>query len=144
MPTDSTKAPRKTQPKKTATPAVEAGPLPDTLERADLHAVPNPDPEPVDDVDVPDGAVKVPFGDGHVYVKDQDDWPTSANEALMDRRFNLWASKALAREVDVVVWLAADPTARQVNEFFGHWNTARGVSVDDPKVTRRAMLSLAQ
>ncbi len=131
--------PRKTAPKK-ATQVEVAEPT--KVLPPNLRAV--PDPEPVDDVDVPDGAVKVPFGDGHVYVRDQDDWPTSANEALMDRRFNLWASKALAREIDVVVWLAADPTARQVNEFFGHWNTARGVSVDDPKVTRRAMLSLAQ
>ncbi len=132
---DATK-PRKTAPKKAA--AVE----PAEVLPPDLRAV--PDTEPADDADVPDGAIRVPFGDGHVYVKDQDDWPTSANEALMDRRFNLWASKALAREVDVVVWLAADPTARQVNEFFGHWNTARGVATDDPKVTRRAMLSLAQ
>ncbi len=143
MATDSTK-PRKMQPKKTTAPVAEVGPLPDTLERADLHAVPVADPEPAEDVDVPDGAIRVPFGDTYVYVKDQDDWPTSATEALMDRRFNQWASKALAREIDVVVWLAADPTARVVNEFFGEWNKARGVSIDDPKVTRRAMLSLAQ
>lgn len=133
--------PRKaTTAKKATEPAVE----PTEVLPPALSAVPDPESDVADDTDVPEGAVRVPFGDSHVWVLDPDDWPTSADEALMDRRFNAWASKALARDRDVALWLSVDPTKRVVNEFFGEWAKVRGVSVDDPKATRRAMLSLAQ
>ncbi len=137
MAADSTKpkTPRKTQPKKAV---VEVGPLPDTLERADLHSVPAPEPE-----QLPEGAVRIPLGTGSVVVPDRDDWPSSANEDVATGFYRSWAGKVLSQE-DFAYWMSIDPTNRQVNEFFGKLHEARYGALDTGAALRSvARLSLA-
>ncbi len=141
MPADSTtsKTPRKAQAKKTAPPAtVEVGPLPDSLGRPDLHAVPTPEPE-----QLPEGAVRVPLGDGSVVVPDRDDWPCSANEDLATAMYRSWAGKVLS-DADFAYWLSIDPTNRMVGEFFVALHEARYGEVDTGTALRAvARLNLA-
>jgi hypothetical protein len=135
---------RKATPRKAAAkPAAAPAPAePAAVEPAavELRAVPEPAPR-----DLPDGAVEVPFLDkGTVVVLDPEDWPSSANEALLNRMFNTWATKVLATEDDVALWLNTDPTRRQVDQFFAEYNRITGLVTADPKQTRRAMLHIAQ
>lgn len=137
------KARKATGPKK-ANPAAHAEPLQDEPLPAELRAVPDPEPEPVAEPEtLPEGAVRVPLGDGSVVVLNREDWPSSANEDFYAGRYRTWAMKVLADEGSKDFWEAMDPTNRQVNDFCGHMSAAFGDHLADNRATRRALMRLA-
>ena len=52
-------------------------------------------------------------------------WRQSANDALMDGRYNDWAVRVMD-DADASTWLALDPTNAQVQAFFAEWTEAMG------------------
>jgi hypothetical protein len=90
------------------------------------------------------GAVVVPLetDDGviDITVPAPEDWRDSANEAIREGRFTLWAEKTLAED-DYAAWVDADPRIRQINRFFDDLGRATGISRGESRASRRSAKS---
>jgi hypothetical protein len=78
-------------------------------------------------------SVDVPLGDAKVTVLPQMDWKYSGIEAVQRGDFREWARSAFAIDNDgrdgAEQWSAADPTVRQLVDFFSDYADATGISL---------------
>ncbi len=109
--------------------AAEQSPVPDLQKPA-----PGNEDEGGAGEQLPPGAVLVPFRDTMIAVLHDSEWPSSANEDMMLALYTRWASKAFARDIDLDVWLDADPTNAEVAQFLADWGAVTG---RNPKAQRR-------
>lgn len=88
-----------------------------------------------------DGAVVVPLetDDGviDITVPSPEEWRDSANQAIREGRFGLWAEKTLSPD-DLEAWQDADPRVRQINDFFAELGHLIGVDQGESRASRRA------
>jgi hypothetical protein len=78
--------------------------------------------------------------DGYTYrILPREDWRTSTTEDLQYGRVNDWAEAVMPAE-DFEQWLAADPTGRQVGDFFEEMGRVIGVGLGESRALRRVYL----
>lgn len=83
------------------------------------------------------GYIEVEMG-GHVYhVKPQDEWRQSTQEALRLGMTSDWAEDVMPPE-DYEAWLDADPTNRELGDFFEEMGRQAGIGLGESRALRRA------
>lgn len=97
------------------------------------------DAQAVEDPDLPEGAVAVPFAGTTVHVLDHNDWRSSAQTALTQGRFDDWAELCLATESDKDLWFDTDPSLREIENFFDALREITGQDEGKSRASRRGL-----
>lgn len=95
----------------------------------------------------PTGGVSVPLvtdvGECMVIVPPPGKWRTTANRALREGDFDLWAELVLSED-DYRAWLDAEPVNDDVEKFFEAWGDASGENSGKSRPSQRSSKGTAR